>query len=597
MPKVDVLKFCLASQEDKNLSRQIEKSLRKLDNKNASYEDILHVAEDISLLGKNYNCNFTSQELFDYLENECKYLSDEDLMNVVGGLGRKATSVGLSAIAILSLGTGAACFFNRSNENIKARNSAVFSRSPNNSASALDDEDLSLSINENRKFKGGRNNWRDLLNNFGKSKKIEFNKPSFVRRNPAEFDRERKNLSKSNSKLENNIGKFLRNDVSNKVINPIETNNITINGEVQNLNPEKKYVVKSKDFNIDKNTNVKEKDLSLPRNINSEGNGITTNGLYSSNNVNDSNNSSSKTNLESNKQTNTAKFNIKINDSNFGNKGIVNISNSCYLNTALQQLYNNSTFKNNILNADVIPNEHPYTGALKKLFIAISKGNVEKKDVEDFLKVFKNIYDKNQQDANECFVKIIEAVEKEDIIDFDDVKFNAEETLYDESGSKISSNKQEDINFININVSENKDKKSLSNCFSRNGTYDVQNIEDYNHNGENIKAKKETKITKFPEDLTIILNRYGYDKEENVYFKVTDSLDISEKINISGNKYTLKVISVHVGKKMNSGHYIAYVRDGEKWMKIDDDKVSNVNFNDIKDEISKNATMVTYEKD
>ena len=71
MPKVDVLKFCLASQEDKNLSRQIEKSLRKLDNKNASYEDILHVAEDISLLGKNYNCNFTSQELLDYLENEC----------------------------------------------------------------------------------------------------------------------------------------------------------------------------------------------------------------------------------------------------------------------------------------------------------------------------------------------------------------------------------------------------------------------------------------------------------------------------------------------------------------------------------------------
>ena len=34
--------------------------------------------------------------------------------------------------------------------------------------------------------------------------------------------------------------------------------------------------------------------------------------------------------------------------------------------------------------------------------------------------------------------------------------------------------------------------------------------------------------------------KYDSEQEENVYFKVTDSLDISEKINISENKYTLK---------------------------------------------------------
>lgn len=39
------------------------------------------------------------------------------------------------------------------------------------------------------------------------------------------------------------------------------------------------------------------------------------------------------------------------------------------------------------------------------------------------------------------------------------------------------------------------------------------------------------------------------------------------------NKYELHAVIVHLGKSVHSGHYIAYVRKGGKWILYNDSKV------------------------
>jgi ubiquitin carboxyl-terminal hydrolase 14 len=73
-------------------------------------------------------------------------------------------------------------------------------------------------------------------------------------------------------------------------------------------------------------------------------------------------------------------------------------------------------------------------------------------------------------------------------------------------------------------------------------------------------------------------------KDEEKIKKV--KLDIPKQTDLGANMsgyYELYAVLTHIGRSADSGHYMAWVRDGntDNWWKFDDDKVSPVKTEDV----------------
>lgn len=120
--------------------------------------------------------------------------------------------------------------------------------------------------------------------------------------------------------------------------------------------------------------------------------------------------------------------------------------------------------------------------------------------------------------------------------------------------------------------------------------------------------------------LPISLKRYGVDMKGNAY-RISKPVTCEEHIRLPAliaegaaddpcgcgeqRRYQLELRSVvcHHGQTVNSGHYVAYVRDAEAWLKFDDLALPRVTrlttlselSNLYADEIAKNAYVLFYE--
>ena len=54
------------------------------------------------------------------------------------------------------------------------------------------------------------------------------------------------------------------------------------------------------------------------------------------------------------------------------------------------------------------------------------------------------------------------------------------------------------------------------------------------------------------------------------------------------------VIVAHIGETMHSGHYIAFIRCGPDWWKVNDSKVSSITLQDLEAETVENGYIVCY---
>lgn len=77
-----------------------------------------------------------------------------------------------------------------------------------------------------------------------------------------------------------------------------------------------------------------------------------------------------------------------------------------------------------------------------------------------------------------------------------------------------------------------------------------------------------------PEFLTVTLDRYNRVNDQNV--RVDNRVNMQEEITIQGVKYTLKEVIVHKGTA-DSGHYLAYVKEGNDWYLCNDAQVTLAN--------------------
>ncbi|KAJ1526434.1 hypothetical protein ONE63_009568 [Megalurothrips usitatus] len=97
-------------------------------------------------------------------------------------------------------------------------------------------------------------------------------------------------------------------------------------------------------------------------------------------------------------------------------------------------------------------------------------------------------------------------------------------------------------------------------------------------------AEKRVTIEKLPLNLLVRLERFAEDGckiESN--FNLVDKLDVSFcTTGRISSQMSLNAVIFHAGESTRSGHYYATVRNGNKFMKFDDDKVTAMSWSQVK---------------
>lgn len=101
-------------------------------------------------------------------------------------------------------------------------------------------------------------------------------------------------------------------------------------------------------------------------------------------------------------------------------------------------------------------------------------------------------------------------------------------------------------------------------------------------------AKKGIKFKQLPEILFFHLRRFEYDLEMDENTKIMQKYEFYPMIDMGdyladpaqkqhGCSYSLLAIMVHMGSRSTSGHYIAYIKPGDRqWYKFNDETISKV---------------------
>ena len=138
-------------------------------------------------------------------------------------------------------------------------------------------------------------------------------------------------------------------------------------------------------------------------------------------------------------------------------------------------------------------------------------------------------------------------------------------------------------------------------------TFDLYNLMNYFHQAGIIEGctcsnchsqnstEKITTISALPKILVIHLSRFRGLQKINNFVRFPEQASIKYKIddNEYNKQYRVVGVVVHIGASIAQGHYVCYVRAGEKWMKADDETVTAVRFKNVR---RKKAYLLFYEQ-
>ena len=300
--------------------------------------------------------------------------------------------------------------------------------------------------------------------------------------------------------------------------------------------------------------------------------------------------------------------------------GLRNLGNTCYLNCSLQILMSSTIFSKEISNITVM--ELSKTNFLRE-FMRIKISGDTKMFHSWLIKIYPDYADMNQQDTNECFLRILDVFEKEFRITTKNLpqppvldpsvkpdlvlkRFslfswrmntltmsNIYKIFYGQIRSLITCSicKQEKNNFIPFN--------SLSIVNAENIAEGLINYQKTEHiNGYECETcKKRTKINK-----TQII--WKLPKVLILQFPMKDLRNLHESLKIEDHikkkNFTLRSIGCHSGYSINSGHYYTFVKyktmeKHSQWFSISDDEIRLVKYRDIVNHCS-NVYILCYER-
>ncbi|KAF7830201.1 ubiquitin carboxyl-terminal hydrolase 26-like [Senna tora] len=292
--------------------------------------------------------------------------------------------------------------------------------------------------------------------------------------------------------------------------------------------------------------------------------------------------------------------------------GLTNLGATCYANSILQCLYMNIPFREGIFSVEPdVLQQQPVLNQLARLFVQL---HISKKSVVDSFPFVKTLELDNgvQQDSHEFLTLLLSLLER--CLSHSKVPKarTIVQDLFRGSVSHVTtcsqcgrdseaSSKMEDFYELELNV---KGLKSLDESLD-----DYLTVEELHGDNQyfceccktRVDATRSIKLRTLPDVLNFQLKRCVFLPETTTRKKITSAFSFPSTLDMrhrlsepsqSKSIYDLSAVLIHKGTTVNSGHYVAHIKDENtgQWWEFDDELVTKLGCHPFGDKSSNSTT-------
>jgi ubiquitin C-terminal hydrolase len=292
-------------------------------------------------------------------------------------------------------------------------------------------------------------------------------------------------------------------------------------------------------------------------------------------------------------------------------QGFDNMGNTCFMNSALQLLFRCSAFTKYMLNTQNFESKilKCYKITLTDYFnskVNSLEPTIIKRFIADELPEFVGY---RQHDAHEFIIHTLDMLDialKKDNTDLENLSTIAPENiisklfdckLYSEIKSLETSSStliKEPDRIVTLPIPEI-DNPTLDDCFKKYCELEILDGENMwfdEDNNKKVKAQKCIKICNCPKYFIIALKRYNV--KNGTLYRMNNKVNCPSDWEYDKYVYHCRGFVVQSGG-LGGGHYIAFIKQDDKWYCCNDNNVSEVSDNKIS-EIIQHSYILLYVK-
>ncbi|KNA18641.1 hypothetical protein SOVF_068810 isoform A [Spinacia oleracea] len=280
--------------------------------------------------------------------------------------------------------------------------------------------------------------------------------------------------------------------------------------------------------------------------------------------------------------------------------GLTNLGATCYANSILQFLYMNRDFREGIFSVEPhVLEQQPVLDQLARLFAQLHGSKMAFIDSAPLIKALE-LDNGVQQDSHEFLTLLLSLLERCLSHSVVSEAKTIVQDLFRGSMSHVTrcskcgqtseaSSNVEDFYELELNV---KGLKSLDGSLSDYLSEEKLEGDNQYHCescGTRVDATRSIKLRTLPSVLNFQLKRCVFLQKTTTKKKITSAFSFPEELDMgqrlfepseSAFIYGLSAVLVHKGTAVNSGHYVAHIKDESsgQWWEFDDEHVSNLGF-------------------